>query len=175
MSRALIIVDMLNDFVLDHGSLKVPGVEHIVDQVAVELAKARAADDLVVFVCDSHEPDDLEFERYPPHAVSGTSGEAIIDELAPAEGEMVVTKRRLGPFFETNLHELLAEAKIDQATVVGVCTHICVMETVSGLCDRDIKITVPAFAVADIDPEMEAAAFKRMAGVFGATIIPKEN
>ena len=152
-----------------------PGAEHIVDSVATELAKARATGDMVVFVSDSHAPDDLEFERYPAHAVAGTSGAAIIDELAPAEGEIVVVKRRFGPFFETELHELLAKAGIVEATVVGVCTHICVMETVSGLCDRDIKITVPAGAVADIDPEMEAAALKRMANVFGATIIPKAN
>lgn len=171
MSRALIIVDMLNDFVLPEGTLRVPGVEGIVANAARELARARQEGDLVIFVCDSHDPDDREFLRYPPHAVTGTPGAEVIAELAPRAGEVVLTKQRFNPFYETDLDALLKEHQVHHATVVGVCTHICIMETVAGLCDRDIDSRVPSDAVADIDDEMEAAAFKRMASIFAAEII----
>lgn len=170
MARALIVVDMLHDFVHPQGSLRVPNVQRIIGPVTRELEAARAAGDTVIFACDSHDADDLEFQRYPAHAVTGTPGAEIIGELTPQPGERVVTKQRFSPFYNTELDALLSDAGITEATVVGVCTHICVMETVAGLANRDIAVRVPSDAVADIDDDMERAALKRMATVFNAKI-----
>jgi len=65
----------------------------------------------------------------------------------------------------------MRKAAPEKVTVVGVVTHICVMEAVAGLCDRDIQARVPRDCVADFDEELEASAFKRMATVFGAEIV----
>lgn len=170
MSHALIIVDMLADFARPGAALFVPGSPEIVPAIQKDLAAARAAGDLVIYVCDAHDPDDREFERFPPHAVAGSPGAEIIPELAPLPGEPVVTKRRYSPFFDTELGQILADAGISQATVVGVCTHICVMETVCGLANRDLKVRVPAGAVADFDPNQASAALGRMHSLFGAEI-----
>ncbi|MCB2185513.1 MAG: cysteine hydrolase [Deltaproteobacteria bacterium] len=170
MREALIVVDMLRDFIDPDGALRVPGGQAIVPAVLRELERARQEGHLVAFVCDSHAPDDLEFSRFPPHAVTGTAGAEIIPGLKPRSGEIVVPKRRLDPFFDTELADLLKREKVTQATVVGVCTHICVMETVGSLSSMDIPARVPRDAVADFDPEMETAALKRMASVFGTDI-----
>ncbi len=170
MGRALIVVDMLNDFVQPGGSLFVPGAPEIIPALQRELAAARQRGDLVVYVCDAHDPDDQEFQRFPPHAVAGSGGAEIVPELAPREGEVVLSKRRFDPFFATDLDDLLEREKVELATVVGVCTHICVMETVAGLANRDIPARVPTDAVADFDDELAAAAFKRMASVFGTEV-----
>jgi len=171
MRQALIIVDMLNDFVRKDGALSVPGAQEMIPAVARELDAARRTGDLVVFSCDAHDPDDLEFKRYPPHAVAGSPGAQVIAELAPLDHEHIVRKRRLSPFFQTGLAELLARENIQRVKVTGVCTHICVMETVAGLCDRDIPTAVIVDAVADFDPEMAVSALKRMQSVFGAELI----
>ncbi|MBU1275642.1 MAG: cysteine hydrolase [Proteobacteria bacterium] len=170
MAHALIIVDMLHDFVRPGGALFVPGAPGIVPVIQRELDRAREAGDAVIFVCDAHDPDDREFERFPPHAVAGSLGAEVIDELAPRAGEMVVAKRRYSPFFGTQLHQALLDWGITRATVVGVCTHICVMETVAGLANRDLAVRVPREAVADFDPELAQAALKRMQNLFGAEI-----
>ena len=170
MRQALIIVDMLNDFVRKDGSLAVPGAEEIIAAVDRELAASRRDGDLVVFACDAHDPDDLEFKRYPPHAVAGSPGAQVVEELAPLPHEHVVPKQRLSPFFNTGLAELLEREEVERVKVVGVCTHICVMETVAGLCDRDIAAVVHVDAVADFDQEMAQAALKRMQSVFGAEL-----
>ncbi|MCF8032387.1 MAG: cysteine hydrolase [Desulfarculaceae bacterium] len=170
MSHALIIVDMLADFVRPGAALFVPGSPEIVPAIQQELAAARQAGDLVIYVCDAHDPEDKEFERFPPHAVAGSSGAEVIDELAPRPGEAVVEKRRYSPFFDTELGQVLADAGISRATVVGVCTHICVMETVGGLANRDFRVRVPAAAVADFDPGQARAALARMQSLFGAEV-----
>ncbi|RJX35619.1 MAG: cysteine hydrolase [Desulfarculus sp.] len=171
MRRALIIVDMLNDFVRPGAPLFVPGALEIIPAIQAELARARAAGELVVYVCDAHDPDDKEFARFPPHAVAGSPGAQIVEELAPRPGEVVLSKRRLDPFFDTELDQVLTREEVEEATVVGVCTHICVMETVAGLSSRDIPARVPRAAVADFDPDQAQAALQRMRRVFGAQII----
>ena len=95
MRNALIIVDMLNDFVQPEASLYVPGVEDAIEPIQNLLAEARMNRDLIIFVCDAHDPDDLEFQRYPPHAIEDTPGAEIIKELAPRPGEH--TASRPGP------------------------------------------------------------------------------
>ena len=170
MSHALIIVDMLHDFVHPQGALCVPGAQEIVPAIQRELERARSAGDPVIFVCDAHAPDDREFQRFPPHAVAGSAGACVIGQLAPLDGETVVAKQRYSPFFNTELHDILEKLGITEATVVGVCTHICVMETVAGLANRDLKVRVLGDALADFDPELAQAALKRMENLFGAQV-----
>lgn len=108
MGRALIVVDMLDDFVRPAGRLAVPGARNLIPAIKKELETARQRGDLVIYVCDSHDPDDREFERFPAHAIGGTPGAQVVEELAPLAGETVLTKRRFDPFFETKLDDLLA-------------------------------------------------------------------
>jgi len=169
--KCLVVVDMLNDFIRPDGALYVQGAEKIIEPIRQILAKARDEGWLIVYACDHHEPDDPEFNLFPRHCVGGTPGAEVISELAPRQGEVIVRKRRFSPFFETDLGTLLKHQKITHATVVGVVTHICVMETVAGLFYRDIPSTIPLNAVADFDPEMEKAAVKRMEKVFNAKIL----
>jgi nicotinamidase-related amidase len=170
MPQAFLVVDMLNDFVRPDGALFVPGAEEIIPNIQRELQKARQAGHTVIYVCDCHDADDLEFERYPVHAVEGEHGSEIITELAPQAGETVIKKKRLNAFYNTQLDQIIRQAAPDKVTVVGVVTHICVMEAVAGLCDRDIPARVPKDCVADFDKDLEESAFKRMTTVFGAEI-----
>ena len=171
MPQAILVVDMLNDFVRPDGALSVPGAQEIIPNIQRELRQARQEGQTVIYVCDAHDPDDIEFQRYPAHALEGDFGAEIISELAPQPGEAVINKKRLSVFFNTELDGVIRRVKPEKVTVVGVVTHICVMEAVAGLCDRDIPARVPKDCVADFDEELEAAAFKRMATVFGAEII----
>lgn len=171
MPQAILVVDMLNDFVRPDGALSVPGAQEIIPNIQRELRQARQEGLTVIYVCDAHDPDDIEFQRYPAHALEGDFGAEIISELTPQPGEAVIKKKRLSVFFNTELDDVIRRLAPEKVTVVGVVTHICIMEAVAGLCDRDIPARVPKDCVADFDEELEAAAFKRMATVFGAEII----
>ena len=54
---------------------------------------------------------------------------------------------------------------------MGVCTSICVMETVSDLRDRDFDVVVHKDAVADFDPEAHEWALQRMEKILGAKVV----
>ena len=178
MTNALIVVDMLIDFIRKNGKLPVgPTAEAIIAFVKDEVEEHRHAGDLIIWLCDAHTPDDLEFKRFPDHAVAGTSGADIISELDAlihinAGNEVLIPKTRYSGFYNTTLAVVLEQAKPEATTVVGVCTSICVMDTVGGLANRDYpNIIVPKKAVADFDQDAHNAALKRMEALYGANII----
>ena len=57
-------------------------------------------------------------------------------------GDYRVDKTRYSAFAGTNLDEILQREQVERVEVVGVCTSICVMETVKELFDRDIPALV---------------------------------
>lgn len=172
MSRnALVVVDMLNDFVDEKGALYCgQTARDIIPFVKVRVDASRKSGDLVIYLQDSHAEDDKEFERFPKHSVIGTWGHRVIPELAPQQGDIVIQKRRYSGFFETELSNLLRKHNIQDVEVVGVCTNICVMDTVGGLANRDYNVTVPRAGVADFDPEFHEFALKRMDKIYGAKV-----
>ncbi|MDE3102865.1 MAG: cysteine hydrolase, partial [Chloroflexota bacterium] len=104
MPRALVVVDMIHDFVHEGGALYCgPSMALVVPVIQRELERARAAREPVVYLTDAHLPDDAEFRMFPPHALVGTPGAEIVPELAPSAGDVVVPKRRYSGFFGTDL------------------------------------------------------------------------
>jgi len=98
--RALLVIDMLNDFILPQGSLTVgPAGEEIVPLIAQKIAEFREAGQAVIYICDNHKADDPEFAMFPPHCIVGTPGAEIIGALAPQRGELIIPKRRYSAFF----------------------------------------------------------------------------
>ena len=173
MSRnALIIVDMLADFIDAKGALYCgPTADKIVPFVKQKLEQAREVGDLIIHVTDSHKPNDNEFKLFPKHCIKGTRGAQIIPELKPKRGEKLVRKTTISPFYRTRLENLLVENKIRHVDIVGVCTSICVMDTVGGLHYRDIPTTVYRKGVADFDQKFHRFALQRMQKTYGAEII----
>ena len=64
--QALIVVDMLNDFIEEGGALDCgPAARAIVPFIGTRLDAFRRTGDPVIFLCDAHAPDDREFEKFP--------------------------------------------------------------------------------------------------------------
>ena len=170
-NKGLIIIDMLNDFIHEEGALYCgPSAPAIVPFIQDRLALYRNNSLPVIYLQDAHDPDDKEFEKFAPHCVAGTWGSAIIAELAPQSGEAVVPKKRFSGFYGTSLDTIISAAEAQTWEVTGVCTSICVMDTVGGLANRDYAVEVPQKGVADFDPKAHEFALKRMETIYGAHI-----
>jgi len=168
---ALLVTDMLNDFLDPKGTLYVGAAgREIIPFVAAKIAETRRQGGAVIFVCDAHAPDDREFQYFAPHALQGSWGSEIIPELLRQPGDHRVDKTRYSAFAGTRLDEVLQQEQVDRVAVVGVCTSICVLETVKELFDRDFPTVVYRGGVADFDPEAHAFALKQIEGIFGARV-----
>ena len=82
--RALIIIDMLNDFV--DGQLANPKAQAIIEPLQRLLAQAREQGWVVVFSNDAHQPGDPEMRVWGEHAMAVTPGAEVIPQLEPREG-----------------------------------------------------------------------------------------
>ena len=173
MSKILIVVDMLNDFVRKDGALFFQAGADIIPAVKKRIEAYIAAEDVIIFLCDAHAEDDKEFARFDKHAVKKTWGAGVVADLvAVLSGydTIFMPKTRYSGFYNTGLGVELIQREADVVEVVGVCTSICVMDTVGGLANRDYKVTIPYDCVADFDPEAHTAAIGRMATLYGAEI-----
>ena len=170
MANVVIVVDMLRGFLEEgHPLYCGPAAREIIPCVRRVLQRESEAGSTIIYLADTHEPDDKEFEMFPPHCVRGTSECEVIPELAEYPG-IVIPKTRYSGFFGTDLDERLRELAPDKLIVVGVCTDICVMHTVADARNRDYAVEVPADCVASFDAEAHAFALKHMEKVLGAII-----
>jgi nicotinamidase-related amidase len=168
--KALVIVDMLEDFV--HGSLANPTVEEIVPHLQRLLEHAREEGWVVVFANDAHQPDDPELRVWGEHAMAGTPGAAVIGELAPEPGplEVVVPKRAYGAFDDTDLAERLHALGVEEIVFAGQHTHICIRHSVYGAFRNRFSVAVARDAVCAFAGVDEDAALDYMRTVYGARI-----
>jgi len=160
--KALLVIDMLKDFVNEGGSLVVEGAGDLVEPINWEIKKARQGGDLVVFVCDAHDRDDREFTVWPSHAVEGTEGAEIVEELDRRPGDPVVKKKRYSAFYNTDLEEVLENHGVDHLVLTGVLTDICVMHTAVDAAMRDYRVTVLKDCVKSATEEAHRWALKHM-------------
>jgi nicotinamidase-related amidase len=160
--KALLVIDMLKDFVSEGGSLVVEGAGDLVEPINREIKKARRGGDLVVFVCDAHDRDDREFTVWPSHAVEGTEGAEIVEELDRRPEDPVVKKKRYSAFYNTDLEEVLENHGVDHLVLTGVLTDICVMHTAVDAAMRDYRVTVLKDCVKSATEEAHRWALKHM-------------
>jgi nicotinamidase/pyrazinamidase len=171
--KMLVVVDMLKDFAEEGGALASPEMIAIVDAVKarIEAHRALGDDSYLVYICDAHAADDLEFEKWPAHAVKGTDGAKVVEALAPKPGETIIEKTRYSGWYGTNLDMLVRLEQPEEVEVCGGLTGICVTDTVAGFANRDIATVVHKDAVADFDAERHRVCLKRMAEIYGTEII----
>jgi ureidoacrylate peracid hydrolase len=170
-STAVIVIDMQNDFgslggMFDLAGIDISTIQNIVAPIASVLDAARAAGLPVIYTRQEHNADLSDAGNDDaPHRIKhrrmqvgltvkapdgsesrvlvrDTWNTAIIDELAPKDGDAVVSKHRYSAFFETQLDALLRTKRIETLVFVGATTSICVESTVRDATFRDYRCIV---------------------------------
>ena len=166
--KALIIVDMLDDFV--DGKLANSRAQAIVGPLARLLDHARQDGWAIVFSNDAHYPDDPEIAIWGEHAMEGTPGAQVVAALAPRDGEIISPKRHYSAFDDTGLTEQLRALGVDEVVITGQHTHICVRHSSYGALRNGFAIAVPLDAVCAFEGVDEDEALEYLKMAYGATV-----
>ena len=173
-NMAVVVVDMLNDFVT--GKLEVKRTKHIIPNLKRLVEAARENGVPVVYSNDAHYPQDVEVARkWGNHAIKGTEGAEVIPELKPAKEDYVVEKRTYSGFFETGLDSLLRSLYGGEGvkTVVlgGLHTHMCVRHTAADAFFRGYRIIVAEDGVEAFTRKDHEEGLKYLENVYNAKIM----
>lgn len=170
MSNVVLVVDMLIGF-MEPGKNLYCGDEarQIIPNIKRLIESEQAAGSSIIFIADTHHPDDLEFEMFPVHCVRGTEECEVIPELADYV-TVTLRKRRYSAFYETDLEKRLKTLNPEKIILVGVCTDICVMHTTADARNRDYAVEVPTDCVASFDLDAHRHALDHMEKILGAKL-----
>jgi ureidoacrylate peracid hydrolase len=146
---AVLVVDMLNDFLEDGGAMVLPEGRALYAPLRDLVDASRRRGVPVLWVCDEHPSErDLEFDKRAVHCLRGTWGAEVVAALDPREDEFRIAKRRYSGFFGTDLDLRLRELGVRHVVVTGVVTNICVRSTVHDAFFHGYDVAVPRDCVA---------------------------
>ena len=180
MSRALLVVDVQNDF-CEGGSLAVAGGADVARRVTEHLAGTGY--DHVVATRDWHVDPGGHFsvtpdyvDSWPPHCVVGTPGAQFHSELDTSRFEAVFDKGRDSAAYSgfegvddsgVRLGSWLADRGVEDVVVVGIATDHCVRATALDAAALGLRTTVLLDLTAAVAADTcdAAVAAMRAAGV----------
>ncbi|WP_394551049.1 isochorismatase family protein [Agromyces sp. MMS24-JH15] len=188
MSRAILIVDVQNDFT-EGGALGVDGGAAVAGRISEYLAAHRDEYDLVVASRDWHHGDDDNgghfaeepdfVDTWPPHCVAGTPGAEYHPAFDTAHVDVHVRKGMGEPAYSAfegeaedgrSLGELLAERGITEVDVAGLATDYCVRRSALDALEHGQHVRVFTDLVAGVHEDRSADALAEL-GHAGATIV----
>ena len=153
---AILLIEYQNEFTSEGGVLH-GAVSSVMDKTGmlpktVALVEAaRAAGVTIMHAPITFAPGYGELSRHPYGIlkgvvdgnafVKGTWGAAIVDDLTPAEGDIVIEgKRGLDTFASTNLDFILRSKGIETLIIGGFLTNCCVESTMRSAYENGYRV-----------------------------------
>lgn len=181
MTRALLIVDVQNDFTED-GALAVAGGDAVASAVSELLSAHRADYAVVVASRDWHDPDSDNgghistqpdyIDSWPEHCVAGTEGaeydpllhtSAITHHVRKGQGVPAYSMFEGSTESGDRTAEILAAHGVTDADVVGIATDHCVRASALDAIAHGIRVRVLTDLVAGVAEESSEAALAELA------------
>jgi nicotinamidase-related amidase len=155
-TTALVLIEYQNEFTSDGGVLH-GAVSAVMDKTGmlsntVALVEAaRAAGVTIMHAPITFAPGYGELSRHPYGIlkgvvdgnafVKGTWGAAIVDDLTPAENDIIIEgKRGLDTFASTNLDFILRSKGIETVIIGGFLTNCCVESTMRSAYENGYRV-----------------------------------
>ena len=176
MKRALIVVDVQNDF-CPGGALPVPGGDRTVPVINRLIRRFEETGEPVFFTRDWHPAEHISFAEnggpWPTHCVAGTGGAEFHPELHVSDDAVIVSKatkaekESYSGFQGTDLDERLKAFGVRELVVGGLATDYCVKATVLDGLENGYDVTVVSDGIAavEVSPGDGQAAVEEMTGM----------
>ena len=175
-TTALVLIEYQNDFTSEGGVLhgavsEVMEGTGMLDKTKDVVAAARAAGVTVMHAPIAFVEGYNEISSHPygilkgvvdgKAFVKGSWGAAIVDDLAPEAGDIVIEgKRGLDTFASTNLDFILRSKGIKTVILGGFLTNCCVESTMRTAYEHGFEVITLTDCVAGTSPEEHANAIR---------------
>jgi ureidoacrylate peracid hydrolase len=179
---ALLIIDMNKAFVGKGAPLEVPKAIDNVPRIKKLLHTCRELQIPVIHVSHAFRKDGRDrgymYEFWPVLKEGvleeGAEGTEVYPDIAPIEGESLITKHRYSAWFGTDLDIVVRNLGVDTLIICGTTTDRCTGLTAYEAFMRDLKVVFPADANATFQDEVHAAMLTSL-DMGGAMIVKTEE
>ena len=94
--------------------------------------------------------------------IDGDPGSLIHPAVAPAPGEVIISKRRVSAFAGSDLDMVLRAGDVDSLVLAGIATSGVLLSTLRQAADLDYRLTVLADGCLDADPEVHRVLLEKV-------------
>ena len=172
--RAVVLVHDMQRYFVEAFPTGRPPVTDLVANVARIVAAARRRGIPIVYTAQagaaSRERRGLLFDFWGPGMSAEPGPRAIVGDLAPAAGDVVLPKVRYSAFHATGLAGTIRATGRDQLVVCGVYAHVGCLATAGDAFARDIRTFLVADAVADMTAEHHRRALEHAAATCAVVV-----
>jgi nicotinamidase-related amidase len=169
---AVLVIDMQNDTVhadgayASFGAAEHADAQNVVGNVGTLLDAARASatpvfySRIVVYPVAGLGGDNAPiFQMLAPDTFKLDSwGAAIVDELTPKAGDVVLDRTRMSVFNGTEIDTMLRNLGVTDLIVVGAWTNMAVEHTIRDAADHGYTVTIVEDATSSLSAEWQHAA-----------------
>ena len=170
MRDALLLVDVVNDFLHEDGDALLRSLRDRHAGLLAAIDAARKAEIPIVYANDNHGVWDGDVSRLVRHALDEGKGGELVGTVAPQPGDRFVVKPRYSAFDHTPLDLILIDLGIERILLGGMATEGCVVQTAIAGRELDFKISVLTDACATNDERLERVALEYLEAVVGARL-----
>jgi len=140
----------------------------IIPQINALTDFARSRKMPVIFANDSYLPGDFLFRgRMKEHALRGTAGAEVCEELIKRPGDMELPKRRFSAFFKTDLDLTLRSWGVEAVALAGINSHWCVLATAFDALSNDFC----AFIISDCCASYQVRIHETVMAIYRKNIL----
>lgn len=171
--RAVLLIHDMQHYFLAKYNVSAEPIPTVVHHLARLITAARAAGVPVVYTAQPTEQPDgdraLLNDFWGPGLPAHPDQYPVIDELAPQEGDVVLTKWRYSAFQRSDLRERMRAWGRDQLIIGGIYAHIGCMATALEGFMQDVQCFMLADGVADFSRARHDMALEYVAGRCGVS------
>jgi nicotinamidase/pyrazinamidase len=176
---AIVVVNLLVDMIERAKPFPMPPeYGEVLARTVSFIRSAREAGLSVIFIQDQHRPGDKEFTDFSvgqPHAVRGTDGAQLVDELLPlGDADYTVGKRRFSAFFGTDLDLYLREEGIGRIVLVGRPSNVCALYSAADGFMRHYQVIAIKDCLYSRTAEMHERAMREFAATLGPVMTSQD-
>lgn len=152
MNKALLVMDLINDIANENGSVGRDGFYNqankykVIENTARAISHCRKIGIPIIYVVVGFNKNYPEWNKNSKvfkhvkdkkQVLLNTWATQICDELKPIDGEIIITKNRIDPFYNTNLELILKNMDIEMLYLCGISSDMVILSTVFSGHDRD--------------------------------------
>jgi nicotinamidase-related amidase len=168
---AIVVIDMQNDTVHPEGAFAETGAaahatsQGVIGHIRTIIDAAHKANipvfhnQIVVYPGQVGGTNAPIFNMLGPESFKlGSWGAAIVDQLTPEPGDIVLQRNRMSIFNGSGIDYMLRNAGITRLVVVGAWTNMAVEHSVRDAADHGYEVTIVSDATSSLSEEWQTAA-----------------